>query len=390
MIRASEWLSSLRQGVVATVNLPAGKEEFTVRETAALLGIKTDSVSPLVRRHHLPTNGRDGKARRLPRATVEALLARRDQGASPETINHYVRAIRSFCRWMVKPGKRLPFNPLDGLELLDATVEVRRARRELAAGELTRLLLTTRASTTTFRGLDGEARFVLYATACGTGFRAGGLAGLIPECFDLDGRSPTVTLPVRSDKARRGKIQPLPADVAELLRVYLVGKPAGVPIWPGTWASDRRAAEMLRIDLQAAGIPYAVEGPDGPEYADFHALRHTYLTLAGRAGIDLRTLQELAGHSKSSMTERYTHVRLHDLAGAVEKLPALLPVEAVTDAPEGDRDRWPDQRQSGCDTIHRLQFACSCFRWRGRESDGERWSRLPNATALRRPQLLIL
>ena len=54
---------------------------------------------------------------------------------------------------------------------------------------------------------------------------------------------------------------------------------------------------MLHIDLEAAGIPYAVEGPDGPLYADFHALRHTYLTLGGRAGNDLRTLQELAGHS---------------------------------------------------------------------------------------------
>jgi hypothetical protein len=82
---------------------------------------------------------------------------------------------------------------------------------------------------------------------------------------------------------------------------------------------------MLRGDLDAAGIPYAVEGPDGPLYADFHALRHTYLTLGGRAGIDLRTLQELAGHSTSKLTERYSHRRLHDLAGAVEKLPNFLP-----------------------------------------------------------------
>jgi hypothetical protein len=65
--------------------------------------------------------------------------------------------------------------------------------------------------------------------------------------------------------------------------------------------------------------------PDGPLFADFHALRHSYLTLGGRAGIDLRTLQVLAGHSTSALTERYTHVRLRDLAGAVEKLPSLLP-----------------------------------------------------------------
>lgn len=82
---------------------------------------------------------------------------------------------------------------------------------------------------------------------------------------------------------------------------------------------------MLRIDLEMANVPYTVEGPDGPLYADFHSLRHSYLTLGGRAGIDLRTLQELAGHSTPVLTARYSHRRLHDLAGAVEKLPSFLP-----------------------------------------------------------------
>ena len=52
---------------------------------------------------------------------------------------------------------------------------------------------------------------------------------------------------------------------------------------------------MLRIDLEAAGIAYAVEGPDGPEYADFHSLRHSYLTLGGRSGIDLRRCRNSPG-----------------------------------------------------------------------------------------------
>ena len=113
--------------------------------------------------------------------------------------------------------------------------------------------------------------------------------------------------------------------MAAALRDFLKDKPAGAPIWGGTWAKDRRGAEVLRIDLDAASIPYSVDGPDGPEYADFHALRHSYLTLGGRSGIDLRTLQELAGHSKPELTARYSHRRLYDLAGAVEKLPNLVP-----------------------------------------------------------------
>src|SRR5262249_41996756 len=135
----------------------------------------------------------------------------------------------------------------------------------------------------------------------------------------------TVTLAARHAKNRKTKVQPIPPDLAELLLGYLAGRPAGQPVWGGTWAKDHRGAEMLRTDLEAADIPYAVEGPDGPVFADFHSLRHSYLTLGGRAGIDLRTLQELAGHSTPVLTARYSHRRLYDLAGAIEKLPNFLP-----------------------------------------------------------------
>ena len=85
---------------------------------------------------------------------------------------------------------------------------------------------------------------------------------------------------------------------------------------------------MLRIDLEAAGIPYVADGPDGPLFADFHALRHSYLTLLGKGGVDLRTAQELAAHSMPTLTARYVHHRLYDLVGAAEKLPNFLPPDS--------------------------------------------------------------
>ena len=36
-------------------------------------------------------------------------------------------------------------------------------------------------------------------------------------------------------------------------------------------------------------------------------------------------MQELAGHSSPNLTARYSHRHLHDLAGAVERLPNFLP-----------------------------------------------------------------
>jgi hypothetical protein len=44
--------------------------------------------------------------------------------------------------------------------------------------------------------------------------------------------------------------------VADLLRDFLADRPAGQALWGGTWARDRKAAEMLRYDLEAAGVPY--------------------------------------------------------------------------------------------------------------------------------------
>jgi len=320
--KASAWLGALRADR-QTVQLPAGQETFRLAEVADLLAVKSASVTAAVRRQGLEATGA-GPARRYPRATVETLSDRAARGASPETVNHYVRSLRAFGRWLAR-SKRCGSNPFDTLDLLTTSIDRRRDRRELTAEELRQVLRATRASDRSFRGLTGPDRFMLYAIACGTGFRASALASLTPESFDLVGEMGTVTLAARHAKNRRTKVQPIQPDLAKLLRTYLADRPAGQPIWAGNWARDYCGAEMLRGDLEAAGIPYSVEGPDGPLYADFHALRHTYLTLGGRAGIDLRTLQELAGHSTPVLTARYSHRRLHDLAGAIEKLPTFLP-----------------------------------------------------------------
>jgi integrase len=319
--RTLEYLAHLRQG--NAVILDDERESWTKGELAAALGLRPHNLPPLVRRHGLAAMGQ-GKARRYPRETALALAERLAQGASVQTTNFYLQAVKQFCRWMVK-DRRMADNPLAHLSGGNVRMDRRHDRRELTEEELRSLLSAARACERAFRGLSGWDRFHLYATACGTGFRASGLASLTPESFDLDAEIPTVTLSAQGNKSRKLKVQPLPPDVAVLLRVYLDGRPAGVPLWGGTWASDNKGAEMLRGDLQAAGIPYVVEGPDGPLYADFHSLRHTYLTLGGRAGIDLRTLQELAGHHSPILTARYSHRRLYDLAGAVERLPDFLP-----------------------------------------------------------------
>ena len=178
--KASEWLTGRRRNGVP-VELPTG-DTFTPGEAAKLLGISGVAVRSSVKRLSLAATG-NGKARTFPRATVEALVTNRAKGCGPETVNHYIRAVRGFFRWLVK-AKRTGSNPLEYLTLLNTTVDVRHARRELTADELRHLFVAARASTRPFRGLSGTDRYHLYLMAAGTGFRANSLANLTPADFD--------------------------------------------------------------------------------------------------------------------------------------------------------------------------------------------------------------
>jgi integrase len=174
-----------------------------------------------------------------------------------------------------------------------------------------------------FRELSGADRHVLYLAACATGFRAEELACLRPESFDFDTEPPVAVLGAAETKNGKGARQPLPPNVAGALRDYLTGRPAGMHLWPGNWW--KRAADMLRIDLDAAGVPYAVEGSDGPLYADFHALLHSYIALLEKSGATLKEAMQLARHSDPKLTLAvYGRAQLHDLGRAVERLPALM------------------------------------------------------------------
>src|SRR5262249_55126094 len=86
-----------------------------------------------------------------------------------------------------------------------------------------------------------------------------------------------------------------------------------------------RAADMLREDLAAAGIPYVVEGPDGPLHADFHALRHSYVALLDQAALTLKQAMQLARHSDPKLTMAvYGRAALHTLSAAIDRLPGLV------------------------------------------------------------------
>jgi integrase len=316
-----EYLDGLLRQAPALPALDPAKESYTKKELAALLGVTPSAIPPMVRRHRLAAEGK-GKTRRFPKATAEALRGRAAEPVGPRTVNAYLVAIKAFTRWLVK-DRRATADPLAHLSGWNAAEDVRHARRALPPAELGALLQATQDSPKAFRGLDGRDRHFLYLCAMGTGFRAGELASLQPESFALDAEPPAVVCRAGYTKNGKTATQPLPAEIAEALRGYLADRPAGQPVWPGSW--HERGADMLRDDLEAARIPYVVEGPDGPLFADFHALRHSYVALLDRAGLTLKQAMQLARHSDPKRTMAvYGRAALHDLGAAVDRLPGLV------------------------------------------------------------------
>lgn len=59
-------------------------------------------------------------------------------------------------------------------------------------------------------------------------------------------------------------------------------------------------------------------------YKKFHALRHTYATMLLTKGVDLKTVQDLMGHSDITITQIYLHVLPKTKKDAVNKLNVIL------------------------------------------------------------------
>ena len=239
-------------------------------------------------------------------------------GTSQQTANHYLRAVKQFSRWLVR-DHRTDEDRLAHLEGGNVNTDRRLERRELTEAEIAGLLKAAKAGPV--RGkLTGWQRFTLYSTALGTGLRAKELGSLTPANFDFESAPATVRIDAENEKARRGDVLPLPPDLVELLKPWLATLPADAPVWGGKWSINKGAGKFMKLDLKAADVAYTND--DGQ--ADFHSLRHTFLSRLGRSGCPAKVMQRLARHSTVELTiGRYTHASLFDLGAAVANLPKL-------------------------------------------------------------------
>jgi len=137
-------------------------------------------------------------------------------------------------------------------------------------------------------------------------------------------------------------VMPLRTDLAHRIQDWITTKTKLDPTKPLVKITSKRTAEMLKKDLALARAAWLKESPsdqerqrreqssfltyqnDQGQFADFHALRKTFITNLSRAGVSPKTAQLLARHSDINLTmNTYTMLGVLDQAAAIEALPPI-------------------------------------------------------------------
>ncbi len=288
-------------------------------------------------------HGREGKMRHprdMGRTEVEAFLTMlaNDRQVSPSTHRQALNALLFLYKEVL--GLDLPW-----LQSIGRPPERKRVPVVLTKDEV-------QAVFSLMDGVEGLLARLLY----GTGIRL--TEGLCLRVKDVDfDRHVIVVRSGKGDKDRvvmlpRSLVQPLQAQLARARSLWAADRAAqrngvfmphaldakypragqswawhwvfpagGLSIDPRTGVErrhhlfDERLGRKLKQAVAQAGIA---------KHVSAHTLRHSFATHLLQAGTDIRTVQELLGHSDVSTTMIYTHVLKVAAGGADSPLDALV------------------------------------------------------------------
>jgi integrase/recombinase XerC len=254
--------------------------EFLGKEAGA---IRPEDVDPLAVRSFLAALTRQG-------------LGKRSQGRT-------LSAVRSLFRFACREGT-LEANPAQSVR---TPKYPKKLPRHLRPGEVENLLEAPAAGDGPLALRDRALLELLYAT----GLRVGELVSLDWSAVDLSARVLRVM-----GKGRKERMVPFGRPAADALRSWLAVWEAvrapraledGEPVFlnrSGGRLSDRSVRNVIDKWVSGSAVARGVHP---------HTLRHTFATHLLENGADLRTIQELLGHSSLSTTQKYTHLEVERL-----------------------------------------------------------------------------
>ena len=294
--RFDETAASQAKAFVRSLQFERGLSSNTVRAYALDLRNFLDwaarsKLDPLTLNH-----------RRFRRYLAELKQAR----YSTRTINRHLAAVRGYYKFM-NDNDTTVVNPAAAATTPKLDKEL---PRRAADSDINRLLEV--CDTSTAVGLrDRVFLELLFAT----GARISEAAGL--HTADIDFSQSSVRLFGKGSKERIVPLYPLAVD---LLRTYLqtarpklLGGKMSDAVFISTRGNDMSADSLRRVFKQRA----AQAGLDPSLHP--HDLRHAFATDLLEGGADLRSVQEMLGHSSLSTTQIYTHLSLEHMKKTVER-----------------------------------------------------------------------
>ena len=228
-----------------------------------------------------------------------------ERGASKATVGRKLASVRSFYRHLVERGE-IAGSPAD----LVATPKRDQYLPRVLKGEEVGALLDSIPASTPLELRDRAMFEVAYAS----GLRAAELVGLDSDDADFDSEQLRV-----DGKGGRVRIVPVGEQAWRTLDDYLTrGRPllareADRPE-PAIFLSKsgrRLGTADLRRRLRAWSQRAGATPGTTP-----HTLRHSFATHLLEGGADLRSIQELLGHSTISTTQTYTRIESRRLRRA--------------------------------------------------------------------------
>ena len=265
---------------------------------------------------HLAVAGRDGASAQTEdiRGFLAGLSA---QGLAARTQARKLSAVRQFHGFIMLEGHRAD----DPTSTVDAPRLGRPLPKVLQFDEVGALLDAARAAD----GWRGIRLLALLEILYATGLRVSELVGLRLSSLSRDGRIVTVR-----GKGGKERLVPLGDAARQAIDTWLplratMLKEQGKAV-PWLFPSRATAGHVTRDGFAKQLRDLSVAAGLDPQRVSPHVLRHAFATHLLANGADLRSVQQMLGHSDISTTQIYTHVldeRLKSLVQDVHPLAGI-------------------------------------------------------------------
>jgi integrase/recombinase XerC len=277
------------------------------RQNASLHTIRnyTSDLAQFIEYFSPPGSGTAAPTSITPLMLREWLGSLYDRGLSVITIRRRLAAVRSLFKFMLREGT-VPAN----VARLVRTPKAPQRVPMVPTAEQTNTLVDGVAADTLDRP-HPERDLLMFELLYGCGLRISELAGMNLDDFDFSER----WIRVRG-KGRKERQVPYGSKAAAALGKYQAvraakpGERALLVNHHGARLSDRGMSKIVKFYSRMIAGDSALHP---------HSFRHAYATHLLADGADLRSIQELLGHSRLATTQKYTQVSLTDLMAVYDR-----------------------------------------------------------------------